>query len=305
MSRWTTKDIPDQTGRAFVVTGTGGLGFEDALALARAGAEVVIAGRNPRKGAEAVERIRQDVGDSALVSFEPLDLASLASVAAFGARLRETRERLDVLINNAGIMVPPERVVTEDGFESQLGVNYLGHFALTAHLMPLLLKGRDARVVSLSSVAARQGAIKFEDLNADGDYKPMPVYAQSKLACLMFAFELQRRCTAKGWPVASMAAHPGVSRTELLNNAPGRDSLERWARNNLSFLFQPADRGALPTLYAATDPKAQGGGYYGPNGMAEVRGYPTKAKVPPQAADQAVARRLWEVSEEMTGVRLG
>lgn len=304
MTRWTTANIPDQSGRTVVVTGTGGLGFEDALALAKANATVIIAGRNPSKGAEAVARIRA-AAPSADVQFEELDLASLASVARFGDRLKQSRDSLDVLINNAGIMVPPRRVETEDGFESQLGVNYLGHFALTVHLMPLLQRGRDARVVTLSSVAARQGAIDFDDLNAERRYRPMPVYAQSKLACLIFALELQRRSEAAGWPVISLAAHPGVSRTELLNNAPSRKSVEHWARNNLSFLFQPADRGALPTLFAATAPSARPGGYYGPNGMGEVRGWPTPARIAPKAEDRETARRLWEVSEQLTGLKLG
>lgn len=303
VARWTAANIPDQNGRTVVVTGTGGLGFEDALALAKTNATVIIAGRNPARGAEAVARIRAAV-PSADVQFEALDLASLASVARFGERLKQARDRLDVLINNAGIMVPPRRVETEDGFESQLGVNYLGHFALTAHLMPLLRRGRDARVVTLSSIAARQGAIEFENLNAERRYRPILAYAQSKLACLIFALELQRRSEAAGWPVISLAAHPGVSRTELLNNAPSRKSVEHWARNNLSFLFQPADRGALPTLFAATTPSARPGGYYGPNGMGEVRGWPALARIPPAAEDAAVARRLWEVSEQLTGLRI-
>lgn len=304
MANWTVDDIPDQQGRTAVVTGTGGLGFEDALALARAGAEVIVAGRNPQKGSEAVERIRTAVS-SAKVRFEEVDLASLASIERLGMRLHDSADRIDLLINNAGIMVPPKRVETEDGFESQFGVNYLGHFALTARLMPLLLRAEAARVVTLSSVAARQGRIDFDDLNARRAYRPMPVYAQSKLACLMFAFELQRRCQAADWPVISLAAHPGVSRTDLLNNAPGRGSLHSWMRNNLAFLFQPADRGALPTLYAATSPQARGGAYYGPNGMGEIRGWPTEAQSPEPATDEDVARRLWAVSEDLVGLRLG
>lgn len=302
MTRWTASDIPAQPGRTAVVTGTGGLGFEDALALARAGDEVIIAGRDPWKGADAVGSIRAAV-PAAKVSFERLDLASLASVAEFGARLQSKRGSLDLLINNAGVMVPPERQVTKDGFELQLGTNYLGHFALTAHLLPLLRKGRNARVVSLSSVAARAGTIDFENLNAERSYKPMPVYSQSKIACLMFAFELERRSRARGWGITSIAAHPGVSRTQLLHNAPGRGSLHSIIRSVLPFMFQPAAQGALPTLFAATAPEAKGGAYYGPGKMREMRGFPAPAKVPPQALDEAVAARLWDLSEVLTAVR--
>lgn len=301
MSRWTAADIPRQDGRVAVVTGTGGLGFEDALALARAGAEVIIAGRSASKGAEAVTKIRSAVS-SARVQFAMLDLASLTSVADFVARLKQERSSLDLLINNAGVMVPPQRQETEDGFELQLGTNYLGHFALTAGLMPLLRQGRDPRVVSLSSVAARDGRIHFDDLQYGSAYAPMQAYGQSKIACLMFAFELQRRSVANGWGITSIAAHPGVSRTDLLHNAPGRMSPQGLARTYLWFLFQPAAQGALPTLYAATAPEAKGGFYYGPNGISEIRGYPAPAKVPSQALDEAVAERLWTVSEQLTGV---
>jgi len=303
MARWTTSDIPPQHGRAAVVTGTGGLGYEDALALARAGAEVILAGRNANKGARAVEMIRAEV-PAAKIGFEALDLASLASVTDFAARLRDQRESLDMLINNAGVMVPPVRQQTADGFELQLGTNHLGHFALTAGLLPLLRKGRDPRVVALSSVAARSGRIDFDDLNAERSYKPMAVYSQSKLACLMFALELQRRSDAGGWGVASLASHPGVSRTDLLHNAPGRGSAVGLARSLLWFLFQPAAMGALPTLYAATSAAAKPGAYYGPNRLSETRGYPAQAKIPPQALDEAAAARLWEVGESLTGMRM-
>lgn len=301
MSKWTAADIPPQNGRLAVVTGTGGLGYEDALALAGAGAEVIIAGRNASKGAEAVANIRRAV-PSAQVQFEVLDLASLASVAAFSTRLKAERKSLDLLINNAGVMVPPQRQETVDGFELQLGTNYLGHFALTAGLMPLLRKGRDPRVISLSSVAARNGQINFADPQFAAAYVPMQAYGQSKIACLMFARELQRRSTAEGWGVTSIAAHPGVSRTDLLHNAPGRLSMMGLARTYMWFLFQPASQGALPTLYAATAREAKGGGYYGPNGLNETRGYPAPSKVPPQALDDAAAERLWNLSEQMSGV---
>lgn len=301
-THWTTADMPSQAGRSLVVTGTGGLGFETALALARAGGDVILAGRDPAKGAEAMSRIRSAVPD-AMVSFEALDLADLASVAAFGQRLRDSRPRLDALINNAGIMAPPRRRTTADGFELQFGTNYLGHFALTAHLLPLLRHGSAPRVVSVSSVAARGRAhINFADLQAETAYKPMPVYAQSKLACLMFALELQRRSDAAGWGLASIAAHPGVSRTDLLHNGPGHRSVEGRIRSLLWFLFQPVAQGALPILFAATSPDARKGGYYGPHKWAETRGYPKDAAIPEAALDPQVARRLWSLSEDLAKV---
>jgi NAD(P)-dependent dehydrogenase (short-subunit alcohol dehydrogenase family) len=301
MARWTTSDIPSQQGRSAIVTGTGGLGFEDALALARAGGEVIIAGRNPGKGATAVAKIRNDA-PGANVRFERLDLANLESIADFGERLRRERDSLDLLINNAGVMVPPTRQETSDGFELQFGTNYLGHFALTGHLLPLLRNGKAARVVTLSSIAARSGAIDFDDLNAEKTYRPMQVYSQSKRACLMFSFELQRRSEAGGWGVAGIAAHPGLSRTDLLHNAPGRWSAAGMARTFLWFLFQPAAQGALPTLFAATSPDAKGGAYYGPDRLSEGRGYPAEAKIPPQALDTAAAARLWDISQHLTKV---
>lgn len=301
MTHWTTSNIPPQNGRTVVVTGTGGLGFEDAVALARAGANVIIAGRNPKKGAEAVARIRQSVSN-AHVDFIALDLANLDSMAAFGESLRTRLDRVDVLINNAAVMTPPSRQVTADGFELQFGTNHLGHFALTAQLMPLLLKGHQPRVISLSSVAARGGAIDFDDLQAQRSYKPMLAYSQSKLACLMFALELQRRSDAACWGIESIAAHPGISRTELLPNGAGPRSGPGMLRRFMWFLFQPAAQGALPTLFAATSPQAQGGHYYGPDKLGETRGHPTTAIIPPQALDRAHAVRLWSESERLTGM---
>jgi NAD(P)-dependent dehydrogenase (short-subunit alcohol dehydrogenase family) len=301
MANWRTSDIPSQKGRLAVVTGTGGLGLEDALALARAGGEVIIAGRNPQKGADAVARVLAEV-PSAIVRFEQVDLASLGSVSEFAARLRSETDRLDLLINNAAVMTPPKRHETSDGFELQFGTNYLGHFALTARLMPLLRNGTSPRVVTLSSVAARDGAIDFDDLHAKRSYTPMRAYGQSKLACLMFAFELQRRSEANRWGVTSIAAHPGISRTDLLHNAPGRWSAAGISRTLLWFMFQPASQGALPTLFAATAPEARAGAYYGPDRMNEMRGSPAPAKVPPRAEDRAAAERLWRVSEQLTDI---
>ncbi|MGC0393801.1 MULTISPECIES: oxidoreductase [Bradyrhizobium] len=302
MPEWTIKDIPSQLGRSAVVTGTGGIGFEDALALARARCEIIIAGRSLEKGASAIARIRTAFPD-AKVRFEELDLASLRSVKDFGARMRAQRSSLDMLINNAAVMAPPMRKVTSDGFELQLGTNYLSHFALTAELLPLLRNGKESRVINVSSLAARSGVIDFDDLQAEREYRPMPVYSQSKLACLMFAFELQRRSEASGWRIKSLAAHPGIARTELIPNGAGPRSLQGFARSLLWFLFQPPAQGALPMLFAATSPLAEAGGYYGPDRLGETRGAPAAARVPKQAKDAAASARLWEVSEKLTGVR--
>lgn len=304
MTNWTTADIPSQRGRSAVITGTGGLGLEDALALAKAGAQVIIAGRNSAKGEAAVAQVRRHFA-AASVRFELVDLASLSSVADFAARLKDQIGSLDLLINNAAVMTPPQRQTTSDGFELQFGTNYLGHFALTAHLLPLLRKGSDPRVVTLSSVAARQGEIDFADLQAEREYRPMAVYAQSKLACLIFGLELQRKSEAAGWGISSIPAHPGVSRTDLIPNSAGPNSVPSLLRKHLWFLFQPAAQGALPTLYAATSPAAGGGVYYGPDKLGETRGYPAVAKIPPQALDATTSARLWQVSEQLTGARFG
>jgi NAD(P)-dependent dehydrogenase (short-subunit alcohol dehydrogenase family) len=301
MTTWNTSNIPSQRGRTAVITGTGGLGLEDALALARGGADVIIAGRNASRGRQAVERVLQSAPGAA-VRFEVLDLARLESVAAFGSRLRAEHDSVDILINNAAVMTPPQRETTADGFELQFGTNYLGHFALTAQLLPLLREGASPRVVTLSSIAARDGKIHFDDLQAERGYKPMSVYAQSKLACLMFALELQRQSDAAGWGLASIAAHPGVSRTDLLPNGAGTNSVPGLMRKYLWFMFQPAPQGALPTLYAATSPSAKAGMYYGPSKMNEMRGSPATAKIPPQALDASAAARLWKVSEQLSGV---
>ena len=305
MSGWTASDIPSQHGRSAIITGTGGLGYQDALALARAGGEVIIAGRNPAKGAEAVARIRQSI-PNAIVHFEVLDLANLRSVADFAARLRAGRDGIDLLINNAAVMMPPRRLVTSDGFELQFGTNYLGHFALTAHLLPLLRRGRAPRVVTVSSFANRTGAIDFDDLQSERRYKPMAAYGQSKLANLLFSLELQRRSDAAGWGLSSVAAHPGLARTDLIPNSLRRTSPLGLLRTFMGpILFQSAAQGALPTLFAATARDAEGGGYYGPDRHNEMRGAPAAAKVPPQAADMQVAARLWDESERLSGATFG
>ncbi|MEW6254902.1 MAG: SDR family oxidoreductase [Pseudomonadota bacterium] len=302
MTKWTSETMPSQLGRSAIVTGTGGLGYETSLALARAGARVVIAGRNPDKGAAAVTAVQAEV-PGARVRFGEVNLASLSSIAAFAARMEDEQDSLDLLINNAGVMTPPKRRETADGFELQMGTNYLSHFALTARLMPLLRKGKKPRVVTLGSVAARTGAIHFDDLQSQQGYHPFTAYAQSKLACIMFAFELSRRSLSAGWGVESLAAHPGITRTDLIFNGAGKASLHGFMRRQLWFLFQPVWQGALPTLYAATDPAAQTGGYYGPDRLAGTRGYPTAEAPPVKAEDLAVAARLWDVSETLTNVR--
>lgn len=300
---WTVSDIPSLKGRSAVITGTGGLGLETALELARADAEVILAGRNARKGDDAVARILDEV-PYAKARFEQVDLASLQSVTDFGNRLRNRRESLDLLINNAAVMMPPERQETSDGFELQFGTNYLGHFALTAQLMPLLCEGKNPRVVTLSSLAARNGTIDFSDLQGERSYKAMPAYSQSKLACLMFALELQRRSKQGGWGVTSIGAHPGISRTNLLHNGPGRRSIPGLARTLLWFLFQPADQGALSTLFAASSPDAEGGHYYGPASLGETRGAPAEAAIPKQALNTDSAARLWNLSERLVGMTI-
>lgn len=294
--------MPPQHQRTAVVTGTGGLGLQTARELARAGARVIVAGRHLHKGAAAVASIRRDAPD-ADVCFEPLDLASLDSIQRFAAQLTGRVDRVDLLINNAAVMTPPRRELTRDGFELQLGTNHLGHFALTARLMPLLRAGRAPRVVSVSSVAARAGRLRFEDLQSEHRYRPMEAYSQSKLACLMFALELQRRSAAQAWGLQSIAAHPGIARTDLLPNGAGPRSPQAWVRKFLWFLFQPVAQGALPMLYAATAPEAQGGGYYGPDRLSETRGHPTVARLPLQALDTKAAARLWDESARLTGVQ--
>lgn len=303
MTSWTTRDIPDQTGKLAVVTGaTGGLGLEAALGLARAGADVILAARNADKGRAAEDLIRRRV-PGARVRFEPVDLASLASVQAFAERMIWEGRPIDMLINNAGVMDLPTRRTTADGHEMQFGVNYLSHFALAARLLPLLTAGK-ARVVQLSSVAHRGGRIAIEDLNAERSYRSWAIYQQSKLAMLMFAIELQRRSEANGWGLTSVAAHPGVARTDLVANGAGTERPLRTmiTRALIGALGHSAAAGALPVLMAATLPGATPGGYYGPQGPGETRGRPGVARIDRAATDAQMAARLWAESERLTGV---
>lgn len=301
---WSTKDIPNQAGKLALITGaTGGLGFETALALARAGADVVLTGRNADKGAAALARIRAEV-PGARISYQSLDLSALANVASFAEQFSAEHDRLDLLINNAGVMAPPQRQVTVDGFELQFGTNYLSHFALTARLLPLLARAEAPRTVQLSSGYAQVGRIDFDDLQTERPYKPYKAYAQSKLAMLIFALELQRHSDRAGWRLTSTAGHPGYARTELILNGPGTGGLSGFFGGLISPLMsQSPAAGALPQLFAATSPDAEPGGYYSPSRRFELVGPPTNARVPARAKDQAVATRLWTVSEQLAGVR--
>jgi NAD(P)-dependent dehydrogenase (short-subunit alcohol dehydrogenase family) len=303
MTDWTIADIPSQDGKTAIITGaTGGLGFETALALAGAGATVVLTGRNDAKGQNAIQRIRGQF-PNAKISYQTLDLASLASIADFAARFAAAHVSLDLLINNAGVMALPKRQTTADGFEMQFGTNYLGHYALTARLLPQLRRGHQPRVVNLSSLAHRSGAIDFDDLQGAKSYNRFKAYSQSKLAMLMFALELQRRSNAAGWGLLSNAAHPGYALTDLMANGPGTRSLMgQFGKILQPFASHSAAAGALPTLFAATSPEAQPGGYYGPNWFYELKGPPAPAKIMPRAKDAAVAARLWDVSAALTGV---
>ena len=303
MNSWSVAEIPSQRGKLAVVTGaTGGLGFETALALAGAGAEVLVTGRNKEKGRVTIERI-QLAQPSANVQFEMLDLASLSSVRSFAAKMVAKGQPLDLLINNAGVMDLPTRRLTEDGFEMQFGTNHLSHFALTGLLLPLLQRSESPRVVNVSSLAHRGGRIDFDNLQAERKYRSWPAYQQSKLANLLFTFELQRRSDANGWGLMSNATHPGYARTDLIPNGPGSSSVKAIGAKLLGlFMSHSAADGALPTLFAATSPEAEPKGYYGPNGFYELKGPVAPAQLFPQAKDESVARKLWEVSERLTGV---
>jgi NAD(P)-dependent dehydrogenase (short-subunit alcohol dehydrogenase family) len=295
---WTAADIPDQHGRVAIVTGANsGLGLVTARELARAGARVVLASRSSEKGRDAASTIAAAVPDADL---HPgiLDLADLESVRAFAAT---APDQVDLLINNAGVMAAPRRV-TRDGFESQFATNHLGHFALTGLLLGRLLAAPAPRVVTVSSTMHRGGTIVFDDLQGERKYSRWGAYSQSKLANLMFCFELQRRAVQAGTALLSMAAHPGYAATHL--QAAGTDRFyERWFMAIGNRLFaQSAEMGALPTLYAATFPDLPGGTYVGPGGRSEQRGYPKVVSAAGKAYDEQAWRRLWEVSETLTGV---
>lgn len=304
MMPWNLGSIPFQTGKLAVITGaTGGLGLETAIGLAGAGAEVVLAGRDPAKGKAALETLHEH-HPTARAHFEKVDLASLNSVADFAGRLLERERPIDILVNNAGVMALRDRTVSADGFEMQLATNYLSHFALTGRLLPLLRAGQ-ARVVELSSIAHRSAKIQLDDLNYETGYKAFAVYGQSKLAMLMFALELDRRSKASGWGVTSVAAHPGIARTDLFSNGPaiGAGSVQRFFTTLMTgILGHSAAAGAMPSLMASTYRMAQGGEYFGPTGWMEFKGPPGPAKIAAVATDTEIARKLWDASELLTGV---
>jgi NAD(P)-dependent dehydrogenase (short-subunit alcohol dehydrogenase family) len=315
-SKWTAGQIPSQAGKVVLITGANsGIGYQAAREMARHGAHVLLGCRDAAKGHAALERLGQEVpGASAEVV--SLDMASLASIRAFAAAYATRNQPLDVLINNAGVMALPTREMTADGFERQFGTNHLGHFALTGLLMPQLLAAPAPRVVTVASLAHRNGTIHFENLKrgpqranarngseAEREYKPWDAYGESKLANILFAKELDRKARAAHSRLLSVAVHPGVSRTSIFENGPGSNGLKAMVMKVLApVLMQSDEAGALPTLFAATSPDAHGGEYIGPDGFMELKGSPTVVKPKPQALDEDVARRLWTVSEELTGV---
>jgi NAD(P)-dependent dehydrogenase (short-subunit alcohol dehydrogenase family) len=300
-SGWTAADIPDQGGKVAIVTGANsGLGLVTARELARAGATVLLACRDQARGAQAVSAIHMGV-PSADAQLAQLDLASLASIRSFAERFASEHERLDLLVNNAGVMAAPRRL-TEDGFESQLGINHLGHFALTGLLLTSLLAAPQPRVVTLSSGAHRGGAIKFENLQGERTYNNWRAYAQSKLANLLFCFELGRRAAAADVPLTSVAAHPGYAATNLQFAGPSHFYERAIMAVTNRLIAQSAEMGALPTLYAATVPELPSGTFVGPDGFMEGRGHPRIVSAATKAYDEDSARRLWDVSEQLTGV---
>ena len=305
MAKWTTDDIPDQSERTFVITGANsGIGLEAARGLAGAGARVVLACRDLDKAARAEDSIRGDHPGATLESLA-LDLADLASVRAFAKTLGDRHAALNGLVNNAGVMAIPRRE-TADGFEMQLGTNHLGHFALTGLLLERLVVTPGSRVVNVASSAHRIGRINFDDLMGEKSYWRWAAYGQAKLANLLFHFELDRRLAAAGHPTAAVACHPGYAATNLQTVGAQMDEssfMEGIFRLGNQILAQDAAMGALPTLYAATSPDAKSGDYIGPDGFAEAWGHPTKVGCSSAARDRDDALRLWQISEELTGVR--
>lgn len=302
-------DVPDLAGRLAVVTGANsGLGFGLTGRLAAAGAEVIMAVRDRARGDAALARLQAQV-PGARLSLRDLDLSSLDSVGALGTRLAQEGRPIDILLANAGVMHPPQRELTADGFELQFGSNYLGHFALVGHLLPLLRAAEAPRVTTLSSFLNRQGRFVWDDLQAEKHYSRTLAYGTSKLAMLVFALELDRRSRAAGWGLTANAAHPGATITNLQSAGPlmGRDGpglagALMTASHRIRLLWQEVPQGILPALFAATSPDARGGAYYGPSGPLELTGAPGEAHIRAAALSADDATRLWTVSEELTGV---
>jgi NAD(P)-dependent dehydrogenase (short-subunit alcohol dehydrogenase family) len=303
--KWSTEQVPSQSGKVAIVTGANsGIGFQAALALAKKDVEVILACRDLKKGEEAKTNIVNEYPKSRITCMK-IDLSSLREVREFADQFHKQYNKLDLLINNAGIMMSPYKV-TEDGFENQLATNYIGHFALTGLLLPVLTKTPSSRVVTLTSLSYKWAQIQFEELRSrkgyfDGldamkSYSRRKAYGQSKRACLVFAYELQRRLSAAGYSTLSIAVHPGLSKTNLDQYFPAL------IRPLGSLFLQPAQKGALPVLYAALEKVIKGGEFIGPDGFQEIRGYPTRVDSDEYSKDVQIAQRLWKVSQEMTNI---
>lgn len=294
---WPGADLPDLKGKTALITGANsGIGFYAAKALAAAGATVILACRSSAKGAAA----RAQIGGN--TRLELVDLADFQSIHGFADSLKATTNHLDILLNNAGVMAPPTRQITKQGFELQFGVNFLGHFLLTSLLFPLILNTPGARVIQVSSVAHRQGRMNWPDLQSTVHYHGWKAYRQSKLAMLIFAQELARRSRQNGWDILSLAAHPGIAATALVANGPGPDSLIAFLQKIAApFIQQSGAAGAWPLILAATTAQARQGDYYGPKGWQECRGLPGPAKIEPKAQDPEAGARLWAEAVELTG----
>ncbi len=294
--KWDSNDIPDQKGRIAIVTGSSsGIGYETARVLANKNAEVIMAVRNLQKGNAALDKIKAGYQDANVKVME-LDIASLESVRRFTESFKKNYSRLDLLINNAGVMMPPYSK-TADGFELQFGTNHLGHFALTGLLMDLIINTESSRVVNVSSTSHKSGKIDFDDLDWEKrTYKKMRAYCDSKIANIYFTYELQRNLEKAGSKTIAVASHPGWTATELQRHVGIVNFLNR-------FFSQGIDMGALPTLYAAIAPDVKGGDYYGPAGWLEMRGYPKKIESNELSHDQKISKKLWEASEELTGIK--
>lgn len=301
MTKWTTEQIGDLEGKRIIVTGgASGIGYAASEVLASKGAGLVLAVRSITKGEKAASKIRAKY-PVASVTVMHLDLGNLESVRQFATEFKGRFDRLDLLINNAGVLVPPYSK-TKDGFELQFGTNHLGHFALTAHLLPMLMATPQSRIVTVSSIAARRAKIHFTNLDGSNGYNPMTFYRQSKLANLLFAIELQHRLERAEASTISVACHPGISVTNLLSRGSGKKT-GIIVRGLMGIVAQPAGKGALPTLYAATHPDLRGGEYIGPDGPGNTKGNPVLNNDPARLFNQEQAVRLWQVSEELTGVR--